>query len=263
MTSIDWNRVSKFLKDGARRHGGNHQQALERTTVILASCGQASQSRSMAQRVGALALHGQLHVIIPCCPDYGHDGRAYTFKGGLGGDVSLLARRHVEFVTPFVQSNIIRATFVYADHEANDSDLCRVTGVSHDVFRERVLQSVEATRRYLEVRGVTADVTTMTSRFPSLVNDEHAIIAELDASPAHAMRIARDTAARQVMYARIRAGMSPNEMRQRTLRTAAQYIALGRLVRAMDAVVLNHTTVNLYWYLETNVGLLHNPVTVY
>ncbi|MFI3155969.1 MAG: hypothetical protein QX199_07410, partial [Methylococcaceae bacterium] len=97
MDIINWSKVAKFLKDESRKIGGDPKIAREHAQSIIALCGPFSQTKVMAQRIGKACLTGTPVVILPACPDYGNDGTRYTFNGGLGSGVSLLAQRHLDF----------------------------------------------------------------------------------------------------------------------------------------------------------------------
>ncbi len=261
MDIINWSKVAKFLKDESRKIGGDPNTATEHAQSIIAHCGPFSQTKVMAQRIGKACLTGTPTVILPACPDYGNDGARYTFNGGLGSGVSLLAQRHLDFILPLINQNLVAATLVYADQEANDASLCACAGISANTFRARVLESVHATRTLCASRNLTITVDIMTNIFPTLVSSETQCTEYVRQERAE--HLASDATARATMYRTINSTMTHAEMVERTARTAAQYVALGRLASAQGFLVANHTTVNLRWYLHTDVGLLHNAISVY
>ena len=260
---IDWDRVAKYLRTEIAhgRERGNGEKAIERAKRIIARCGPSTHTRVMAQRIARACLRGSPAVVVPVCPDYAHDGTRYTFQGPLGTGVSLLAQRHIAFLEPLVREDLIHVELLYADQESLDERLCASAGIKADTFVLHVLESVDATMRYCLDHSLPIQVTTMTERFPELGERERTAAIRVIQNETALIQL--DTMARRSMYHTIDRRMSWEEMRQRTARTAAQYLALGELASSQGWLVANHSTVNLRWYLRTEVGVLHNPTDVY
>jgi hypothetical protein len=198
---------------------------------------------------------------VPCCPDYSHDGNRYTFQG-LQGGISLLAEKHISFLRDI--STLLpgtEITFLYADHEADDAELLRVTGKTKDEFTSLVRSSIVATEQRISSYGWTS--CAMTDFMPDLVAEEERCYRWIAENPNFTQRIFSETVSRADMYLKISRTLTSSEMRERTMRTAAQYVAVGRFAAMRGCMISNHTTVNLAWYLQTDAAILHNPVCIY
>jgi hypothetical protein len=218
--------------------------------------------RQALVRLATALIHSncQPEIFAPCCPDYSHQDGKYTFQE-LRGGISLLTSLHIEFLNQLVQ--ILPespVTILIADQEAENPDLCRVCRKTREEFLELVLSSIRRTQEFVSERGWR--VQPFTDYIPDLLAQEEVISQQLLDRPEIARRIRSETIDRQAMYRRIGA-FRFEEMMERTARTAAQYIVLGRQVKARQGIIVNHTTTNLGWYAETDVALLHNPVCIY
>ncbi len=261
---IDFERVKKALAQMTRTDLARRavlEGAFSILPRLVGACGPFSQTKRMALFIGRELLRGDCHIIAPCCPDYSHNGSQYTFRG-MGGGISLLTQRHIAFLdalTPIL--NNPQVVLLYADHEVDNADIVRVTGKTKSEFSELVANSIATTRNQVASRGWK--VERMTSTIPNLVDEEERVVAWISAASELQRRIDSETLARSDMYYRIRQNFTWEEMRFRTIRTAAQYVALGQFATNNGYLVCNHTTVNLSWYLQAETGVLHNPVSVY
>ena len=236
------------------------------TTDILSRmaeiCGEFSQTRKMLIRLGKSLLNGEARILVPVCPDYAHRDGKYTFDG-LCGDIPLLAQKHIAFlrrlqvVCPTLNPQVL---MLMADHEADDPALVRTVRKSREEFLMLLNSSVEKMREAVVPMGW--QVEAMTKIIPSLVEDEERVYQEICANPAYRGRIISDTIKRMGMYVKY-GNLSPEEMEERTARTSAQYVVLGRYAAHHGFMVCNHTTTNLSWYLQTEAAVLHNPVEIY
>lgn len=234
--------------------------ATEMTERVLVACGDHSKSRQMKLRIGKSILAGNRTVWAPACPDYSHVDGKYDFRE-LRGGVSLLAQLHIEFLhglTAEVPGLLVKV--LVADHEADDPHLCRALSISRDEFGARVEESVAATASAIE--GLGWQALKMTDELPELVAREGEIAKRMAQDEGLAARITTDVLSRAEMYQRL--GVSDEAtMRERTIATAAQYVALGEFATEAGVLVCNHTTVNLAWYKESGAALLHNAVSIY
>jgi len=234
---------------------------MHRLTNITALCGEVTHSIKMQKRMGRLLLRDNPTIIAPACPDYSHMEGKYTFRS-LGKGIPLLAQVHCQFLKSIADYlPDARIIIALADHEADDALLCDAVGVSHKTFCAYVAESVAKTNTYVSEFGWTA--CAMTHYIPTLVDDERRIVDELTGDPHLQRRIDTETLQRGEMYTKISRSLSFADMRARTIKTAAQYIALGTFAAEHNAFVCNHTTTNLSWYLQTPVSVLHNPISVY
>lgn len=217
-------------------------------------------SKQMKYRVGISLLYGA-QIVAPACPDYSHEDGCYTFKS-VGGGVSLLTSLHIEFLRR-VQNIVPQAqiTILLADHEANDRALCRAIGVSQKEFSDLIAQSIKTTAQ--KVSGYGWQVVPMTTVISDLEKKEEENIELIKNDPKYSQRIVSDTIARSDMYRQINHAFTIEDMTERTIKTAAQYLAMGQFVASRNFIVCNHSTVNLCWYKESGAAVLHNPVSVY
>lgn len=202
-------------------------------------------------------------IWVPVCPDYSSDTNGYRFDA-LRSGVSLLARRHAAFLQPITKAVPgARVTVMYADLEARDRAIAQACGIDSITFLQRVDASIEATRRELRGRDGTWRVERMTDVIDNLPTRELAARRWLMSSPERVQRLERDAFARSDMYDRINPLMGPEERIQRTLRTSAQYVALGQEATKHQTIICGHTTTNLHWYEAVGAALLHNNVRLY
>lgn len=264
MTYTVPDRVRKALLQYVRKAGNSSADvgsALERLGAILALCGEASYARVVATRIGMHLLEGNTSVIVPVCPDYSHEDGMYTFRG-LGNGVSLLTQKHIVFLRG-LQKLLpeLHPIILLADLEAEDEALCRAVGVSREEFTGCLSETLVATRKAVTSYGW--EVCPMTEVIPDLRDREAGEAKWISSAPGFVQRIKTETASRMSMYRMISPSASVPEMMMRTVRTAAQYVALGRFAKERRMLICNHTTVNLSWYLQADATVLHNPVSVY
>jgi len=256
----NWKRVRAALRQAAE---SEEQVELLLPTLrsLVDACGEPSRTSKMVIRVGKALLNPHCSIIAPCCPDYTHSDGQYNFRG-LNGGVSLLAELHIKFllkIQEFVPKAKIR--LLYADHEADNPELRFATGKTKEEFDSLVESSISETR--CSVAPFGWEVMKMTEVIPTLVDDEKEIAQWLAETDSFRHQFSSETMGRSDMYLRIKSQWKWEEMLERTIQTAAQYIALGRYAATTGQLVCNHTTTNLSWYLQTGAGVLHNPVSVY
>lgn len=235
-------------------------RALKTLSELLPLLGARSHTRPMINRIGIALLYNTVTVIAPSCPDYSHTHGKYDFKHA-GSGVPLLSRLHIAFLERI--SSLVpgfQCEIVVADHEANDSELCRLLGLEQRVFQARVHASIAATG--FDLRSYGWQVSAMTDRFPDLETREQRFMAVFRTDERIMKRIKNDTLARKQMYERLGVH-DPIARFERTLRTAAQYAAIAEIAAEERLLVCNHETVNLSWYKRLGAGVLHNPVRVY
>lgn len=258
ITKRNWAAIMQY----AQRYQLEHRmdQALKTLESILPLLGPQSQSRAMINRIGIVLLQEKVRVVAPSCPDYSHNDGRYNFTT-VGDGVPLLSQLHIQFLETIAPSiPNAHCEIVVADQEAEDTALCRKIGQTQEGFLDIIHKSILATQEYISNKGWI--VSAMTSRFPELRSLEIAV-AEQIASDSHLQdRIDSDTRARSTMYQKIGVCDFGN-MRQRTIRTASQYVALAQIAAREKLLICNHETVNLGWYKRYNAAVLHNPVSVY
>lgn len=217
-------------------------------------------SNNMKYRVGSCLLFGA-NILAPACPDYSHENGCYNFQSVSNG-VSLLAGLHIKFLRQ-VETIVpdCKITILLADQEAKDEALCQAIGRSQEEFSKLISQSVEATFKLVSPYGW--QVLPMTGVIDTLMERERVNVELIRSNPQWRERINTDTIARFEMYRQINHRFSAEEMTERTIKTAAQYLAMGQFVAQANMIVCNHSTVNLCWYKESGAAVLHNPVKIY
>ncbi len=259
----DWFRVRKTLTQETRGQAASQRvdRVMEILPSLLAQCGEGSQARRSVLKIArALVVESPL-VYAPCCPDYTHANGRYTFRG-LGEGVSLLAERQIRFLEPIAELlPEAQIVLLLADQESEDVEIRQAIGVDKSTFDERIARSLQALQERVHPFGWAA--RAMTNEVPTLIDEEHRIANELINDPGKSQRLQTEMCQRCTMHDRIRHAMPTEERFRRTVRTAAQYVALGRAALERRALICNHTTTNLSWYNELDVAVLHNPVSVY
>lgn len=264
MENINWARLRKSLLQ--EKDIADTPARVEEVLTILQSisdlCGDYSHSRKMILRIARVMLRNpQPQIIAPVCPDYSHEKGKYTFRS-LNNGVSLLTENHVAFLKKF--STFLpkaKITFLLADHEADDKDICRIVGKTNQEFVQLVNESLVKTNDMVSSCGWNAML--MTDAIPNLLEREYNISNLISNNSEFDSRIKKESIQRLEMYRRINRDFSDQEILQRTVRTAAQYVAMGEFVAEREYILCNHTTTNLSWYLQTNAAVLHNPVCIY
>ena len=265
MDNISWGRVQSALSQAARTQGVSRKRlrdVVRRLPGLIELCGPGSQTRKVAIRIGATLLQGPPQLIVPSCPDYSHYRGRYTFKDVRGG-VSLVTRKHILFMQAVAKIfPDMQVLALIADHEADDPALCQVAGISRKEFYTRIRRSVVSTRRAFRSQELDWNVALMTDVVPNLVAREAELMEMIRSEPRFQGHIESDTLERAAMYNRLRI-RGREARRERTIRTAAQYMTLGQFAVDNGRLIVNHSTTNLAWYLKTKAGFLHNPVRVY
>lgn len=259
---VDWHRLEKSLIQYERK-GSRVRNSKETISVInkwADHLGEASLARAMIYKIGLVLMDCEKpKVLVPVCPDYTHTNGKYDFRG-INGGISLLAHKQEEFLEKIGAATPLEIHFLIADQESEDRRIAEAIGKTQSEFREMIESSVEAMARRFSPKGWNSG--KMTSFAPDLASLETLLKKEL--STGEQMdRIRLDTLLRGVMYNKICDTMAHEERVNRTLRTAAQYLALGTIAAKRTALIANHTTVNLRYYSLCGAALLHNPVSVY
>jgi hypothetical protein len=263
--TLDWKRVRGALFREAQTIDGALER-LDRVQTLLpkliALCGTYSQSRKIALKVGRIMLGAAPQIIVPTCPAYPSREGKFRKVTTLGCGVSLVTRRHRPFLKRLVELvPEARITILVADHEARDPALQKATRLSQEEFSRRMAETVRATRRSVAPLGW--EVLPFSEFFPSFLQCRAANIRWIGANPEFEAHIAADTLARERFYRLFCAAETPKAKRDRTVKTAAEYVCLGRFAAERGLLIVNHTTTNLAWYLKTEVGVLHHDVRVY
>lgn len=223
-----------------------------------------------------------IRFYIGSCPDYSHNGQIYTHEG-LGEGVPLLTQRHLEcdrelFMALERNNFPFEAVIMIADVEAID-EIFSERFTSGDKFE--FLRRCESSRRQTEaifhtteygryMRSSSFFMEFGMERFLDLQERYKAVLMDryrIDGS--FQMRIQMDILARSEMYRKMYPLKYNREVDrqtreaflvERTLRTMAQYLTLGRLVGEKQdecfPMIIVHPTRNKYVFNERNRFLL-------
>lgn len=254
-----WSSLAHTLSGEARNRQPHRQVAEVMVWLrIIADSGSEYGKAGLLDLGRTMLFSPAPTILAPCCPDYGHKDGQYDFSG-LHGGVSLLAQRQIEFLTGLTAQRLqLPVCLIYADQEAEDTELCGVVQQTRESFIGLVESSIRQTSRVVPTDW---RVRKFSEILPHLSTEEKVEGQRLLCEEAAVIN--RDTHARRIMYERINPRFTWEQMQHRTARTAAQYLILGRWAAQNGYIISNHTTVNLQWYRKTGVGLIHNPIKVY
>ncbi|MEK7549685.1 MAG: hypothetical protein AAB519_01735 [Patescibacteria group bacterium] len=255
--NLDWKRIGKALFQEARRIGKEKQaeELLESLQKLVLFSGQATRSRKVLFQIGRALLKDDPVLLVPICQDY-------RFGSGLlGSEVPALAQLHAQFLEKVTELfPCIAVRFLIADQESESKDLCQDLRKTPEDLSFLMQQSAERTGQYVASKGW--QTLMMTDVVDNLLEKEEETFRWIVENPAFHARIVSDVLSRGPLYDRVRTNMPFEEKKKRTAYTAAQYVVLGRYASEHGFLVCGHTTTNLSWYLQCEVGILHNPVSL-
>ncbi len=264
--SIDWKRVRGALFQKSHRESFAEARVLEVLDVlpkIIALCGNYSQSRKMAVRIGqTLLAQERPEIIVPTCPAYPHRGGHYHRIWTLGSGVSLLTRLHIPLLEQLVTLiPSLRVTILIADTEAEDRVIRKATGLTREAFIARVHSTEAATQACVKANGW--DVKLLTHFMPTFFQDRQQTMQWIVSKKEFHPQIRADTETRRPFYKLYYPNGSFHRMMDRTIKVAADYMVLGCEAAKRNIIIVNHTTTSLAWYLRTEAAFLHNPIRAY
>lgn len=252
---INWTQIRKFLLQQNKllvcpKSEVDIQKLHETLTQISAICGEFSQNKKMIQRIGGYLLNDVDTILVPVCQDY-------TSKDFFGG-IPPLVKRHIHFLKKMVEVlPSIKIMFLLDDQEAYDAKLCRSVGKSQEDFLQCVRNSLELTREYIAPMGWSVFTTTEMIQ-ESLLKEKSAV--EYLSGEQFRQRFITETARQVDRYRKVHFSITFEEMCERSIKNAAQYIVLGNWAASLRYLVCTHTTINLGWYLQTEAAVLHDAV---
>lgn len=239
-----------------------------------------AERKQLQRAVNSATPEQPLAIYVGSCPDYSHEGGLYTHQA-LGDGVPLLTKYHIDAAKPLLKTldsleTPYRYTTMVADVEGTDPYFC-----------QRFAQGDE--QGFL---GRCADSVAATSAELKRIKDEHQFVGELNSSSffqefgreqfialqsayqevlkgkhsqdgSFQSRVTGDIIGRMDLYTTmysdiirkfgVLTGENIQFLETRTLRTMAQYLALGRLISAIpNAVIINHPTRNLGLFNDRN-----------
>ena len=224
-----------------------------------------------------------MKIYVGSCPDYSHSNGKYDHHA-LGDSIPLLTSLHLETATQiFPKLDRLGVDYEYimmvADVEATDPYFAqRFAGGDENIFLQQCNRSIAETsdlmqqlKSELRIGGVVRS-SSFFSEFgretyvDTMVAYQRVLSEAFQHNSTFRSRVMTDTSHRMGMYHKMYPtafktdgyGGDTDFLYSRTMRTMAQYLALGKLI-AQDnssAVIINHPTVNIPFYNERNRFLL-------
>lgn len=238
--------------------------------------------------------HNPLTLFAGSCPDYSHVEGKYDHRG-LGGEVPLLSQVHIHHDLPLLkileEAKIpYRYILMIADVEALDSIFCEThTGGEVDRFLDLCRSSQHHTAEVLQgmkdTLGLGGELVSSSffevfgreifmhyqEAYSALINGK-LDVDSFQGSSNTRNRVNTDTHSRQHLYRKVYRTTLPRIPRDeqwdflmsRTVRTMAQYLTLGRLIRKKTPhpVIINHPTTNAGLYNDLNKFVLEEDSLV-
>lgn len=260
---VNWKRIESFLLQKARGLGKSRidvTNVIETLQEIIKRCGEFSQNRKMLQRIGTCLLQNEVTIVVPVCLITTVRKTGTTTNNE--AELPTLAQKHIVFLRELIQIlPTVKVIFLIPDQEAQNKDLCGDTGKSQTEFLDIIRDTFVSISNEIGPLGWTARY--MTEVIPNLPEKETEVVSWVSSESGFGQRINTETLERIEMYRLTNRSLTVEEMRKRTLNTASQYVVLGRWASECGFIVCSHTTTSLSWYLQTEVAVLHNPVSVH
>ncbi len=225
-----------------------------------------------------------IDILVGSCPDYSHTNGKYTHVT-VGEGIPLLSQIHLErdqaLLDIFGKFNVpYRYTLMVADVEATDDIFCqKFTEGSENEFLRRCNASVIKTGELLNNIPVPPQGLLRSSSFfdefgrDEFLNLQTAYQVELakryESDSTFRSRVTGDIIKRMSLYYTMypeilgfRRGYLTQKQEtflvERTIRTMAQYLTLGRLIslKYVHPLIINHPTRNLGMFNDRNKFLL-------
>lgn len=218
-------------------------------------------------------------IYIGSCPDYSYDinSSRYTHQN-LGEDIPLLTQLHTDALRKFIpilnqQGINFNVMVLIADVEATDEVFAKkFSNGKQEEFIEKCNRSMEASQKLFQKEfGQTVKSSSFftefgQNRFMLLQQSYQDKLTKLcRENPGFLDRVMLETQMRENLYRQMYTDqfeiLPGDELRQflieRSIRTMAQYLTLGELVRQKPSAVISHRTVNFGLYNEQS--LMNNP----
>ncbi|MBI2575500.1 hypothetical protein HYV82_06470 [Candidatus Woesearchaeota archaeon] len=243
-------------------------EVIDREAASLGLAGKPDLEALVRTVSANLAAKRPVQIMAPSCPDYKHDGSVYTF-GGLGDDVSLLGTYQIEFAERFLPILDMHGipydlSVLTADIEIEDDFTLTVNNVRHEEALRRVRATISATGEYLEALITPQNGSKVRSAgFTDEFGDFSARQEQYEAHIKNAMEndakfrkfVNEVHEGRSGLYERLYHRSSLSELLPRTIRTMAQYAALGDIARSRNAIITSHRTLNVPAYNNPKLAL--------
>ncbi len=276
MSTVDWRTAERGIYSQTKDNA-TLEKVLETLKRIRPFLGERSQGKKSLVKLGMHLSQNDiaLRIMIVVCPDWSHKDGKYTFRS-LGGDIPLLYLKHQKLLGKLSAADTdIHVKYFLADTERSDLELLKASGVSVADFDVRIEETMIALERDVASKSFAGAVSKLSDILEPAT--ETSIAKKITSDEKLHSLVVTQSINRSGMYQKIKRNMSPEEMLERTLRTAAQYIAVSRHALENDLVICNHTTTNLPWIDSkgghlfadknkanvSNPALIHAPFTVY
>lgn len=259
---IDWNRVGKFASDEERKTAcvRTSAEVVSMLKEITSISGEATHSRQTLICLAKILLHHKVPLtIVPVCQNYTRENERYDFKG-LNWGISPLVLKHAVFVARLEEIIPLSVEFLIPDQEADDILILQAVRKTKEEFDHIIDSSLQTMKEQFEPKGWRA--SKMTAFAPDIVALEHFFRQSLKEASAIS-KLECEAVMRKALYDKIDPQMSAGLRVERTTRTASQYLAMGTVATRSNALIVNHSTVNLRHYKTTGTALVHNEVSVY
>ncbi|MEO6509056.1 MAG: hypothetical protein ABIO02_03810 [Patescibacteria group bacterium] len=223
-----------------------------------------------------------ISIYIGSCPDYSQTNGKYNHRS-LGEEVPLLSKLHLESSLDAlkIMDNFdvkYEMILMVADVEAIDEYFAeRFTGGSEDEFirrcevsREKTSEAIEELKAKHDISGIVRSSSFFqefgrTEFLRNMYSYQDALYRYYEQDPSFHFRVATDTLYRRELYQKMyperflsrsdKEKKEPTFLEERTMRTMAQYLALGKLIseKTGNNAIINHPTVNKPVYNSRNV----------
>ncbi len=259
--AFDVRRLEKALVQEARRKQMGTApvpQVTDKTLRVIELCGEFSNNRVMALRIGLALLETELKgsrtLLVPVCLNYGKLGNCKE-------DVITFLGRHKAFLEAVTAAvPLLKPTFLVPNHEVANETLCRTSRISSEDLRGLMAEVKAIVSQVVASHEWTC--SNMLEIIPDIGRREQEVFESIRTQSKFTSKIHAQTHLRRHMYLQGTYAMDFEDMKLRTMQTAAQYIVLGNFAAGREMLICNHTTTSLGWYMETGAAVLNNPITL-
>ncbi len=251
---LNWKRMLKNIARSSSSYPDCDDEKLEEIKAclkaMLPKVGFWSINKRSLGAIGKVLLHTTgnreldqgLTVISPVClnpADLEKNNQA----------PSSIVRSHIEFLETL--SGVIKiksAAFLFPSHG-------KIQSPEEKALAEKIYAN---TKSSLKSELIDCSFVLMEDLLPTIRDVEEKVLTEIKEMPSMQTLIKLLSKEREKYYCRI--GLSSDLWQRRTVRTMAEYTALGRYAATTGSLICNHTTGNIRCYLRVGAGVLHNPV---
>lgn len=260
-------KLTKKVISSIRRYAQNTEQmdkldrALNRLEKLVEVMGEHSSSQQTQKRLAKLLFADKPHFVTVCCPDYSHSEGDYTLKS-VGSDVSLLAKKNIEFTRKINEFMELELTVIYADSVSRDFFLLDKINSSTEDILNKLEMSIQKTNTILSDIGACKILSLSIQNFYEKVSTAKLNLKNRMKSDKKLFNSIKESAFfRSGMYDRL--GVPYDKREDRILNTRAQYTVLAEWAKLTGVILIDHSTANFAAFREAEIGFLHNPIEKY